>query len=84
MRIRWAFREFPGFGLQLGTEVLDNLVRLLFLILFCSCTIFCLLLWWWPNAPSKWVDVAQNTEIQEMPTGFRLQLHNLLSNQQNF
>jgi hypothetical protein len=50
MRIRWEFLKFPGFGLQLGTEFLDNLGRLLFLILFCGCTIFCLLLWWWPNA----------------------------------
>jgi hypothetical protein len=56
---------FRGLDYNLAQNFLDYLVRLLFLVLFCGCTIFCLLLWWWPNAPSKWVDVAQSTETQE-------------------
>jgi hypothetical protein len=42
-----------------------------------------LLLWWWSNAPSNSVIGVQNSESQEMPTGFPLQLHHPLPNQQN-
>jgi len=49
------------------TNFLDTPVRLIFPVLFRACTIFCLLLWWWPKAPSKRLGIAQNPKTHTQP-----------------
>jgi hypothetical protein len=56
----------PPSLLQL-TNFLDTPVRLIFPVLFREGTIFCLLLLWFPKAPSNRLGVAQNLKTPHNP-----------------
>jgi hypothetical protein len=65
-----------------STEISDNPVRLLFLILFRVCTFFCMLLWWWPNAPSNSLVVVQKLETKKYPPDFDTAPSSLLQSEE--